>query len=89
MTSAEAAQYRAAGWWSDATLSDSVRRNATEAPDKPAYLDFTLDSADRRFTWSEFDNAATNLASGYGTSVSRRETTSACGIKTARRSTSR
>jgi len=64
VTSAEAAQYRAAGWWSDATLSDSVRRNATSAPDKPAYLDFTLDSADRRFTWSEFDNAATNLAYG-------------------------
>ena len=62
VTSAEAAQYRAAGWWSDATLSECVRRNATSAPDQPAYIDFTLDSADRQFTWAEFDRAATNLA---------------------------
>ena len=62
VTSAEAAQYRAAGWWSDTTLSDCVRRNAASSPDKPAYIDFTLDSADRQFTWTEFDRAATNLA---------------------------
>jgi acyl-CoA synthetase len=62
VTRAEAAQYRAAGWWSDVTLSACVRRNAASSPDKPAYLDFTLDSADRQFTWTEFDRAATNLA---------------------------
>jgi acyl-CoA synthetase len=62
VTSAEAAQYRAAGWWSDITLSDCVRRNAISSPDKPAYIDFTLDSADRQLTWTEFDHAATNLA---------------------------
>ncbi len=62
VTSAEAAHYRAAGWWSDITLSDCVHRNAATSPDKPAYIDFTLDSADRGFTWSEFDNAATNVA---------------------------
>jgi acyl-CoA synthetase len=62
VTSAEAEQYRAAGWWSDVTLSDGVHRNATSSPDKPAYIDFALDSAGRQFTWSEFDNAATNLA---------------------------
>jgi acyl-CoA synthetase len=62
VTSAEAAQYRAAGWWSDITLSDCVRRNAISSPDKPAYIDFTLDSADRQFTWTAFDHAATNLA---------------------------
>ena len=45
VTSAEAAQYRAAGWWSDATLSDCVRRNAASSPDKPAYIDFSLDCA--------------------------------------------
>ena len=62
VTGAEAAQYRAAGWWSDVTLSDCVRRNAASSPDQPAYIDFTLDSADRQFTWTEFDHAATNLA---------------------------
>lgn len=61
-TSAEAAQYRAAGWWSDTTLSDCVRRNAVSTPDKAAYVDFTLARPDRSLTWSEFDNAATNLA---------------------------
>jgi len=64
VTSTEAELYRSAGWWSDVTLSDHVHRNATSSPDKPAYIDFTLDSAGRQFTWSEFDTAATNLAYG-------------------------
>ena len=58
VTSAEAARYRAAGWWSDTTLSDCVARNAASLPDKPAYIDF----GDHRLTWREFDHAATNLA---------------------------
>ncbi|HEX7823739.1 MAG TPA: class I adenylate-forming enzyme family protein [Mycobacterium sp.] len=62
VTSAEAAHYRAAGWWSDTTLSDCVRRNATSSPDKPAYVDFSLEAPARVLTWSEFDRAATNLA---------------------------
>ena len=62
VTSAEAAQYRAAGWWSDTTLSDCVARNAASTPDKPAYIDFSSDSPDRVLTWSAFDHAATNLA---------------------------
>ena len=62
VTSAEAAQYRAAGWWTDTTLSACVVRNAASTPDKPAYLDFSLDSPDRILTWFEFDHAATNLA---------------------------
>src|SRR4051812_42152014 len=62
VTSAEAARYRAAGWWSDITLSHCVRRNAISTPNKPAYIDFTLDSADHELTWTEFDHAATNLA---------------------------
>ena len=61
-TSAEAAQYRAAGWWSDATLSDRVAGHAAATPDKPAYVDFRTDAADTVLTWAEFDNAATNLA---------------------------
>jgi len=62
VTSAEAAQYRAAGWWVDTTLSECVMRNAASTPDKPAYIDFFPDSPDRVLTWSEFDRAATNLA---------------------------
>jgi non-ribosomal peptide synthetase component F len=62
VTSAEAAQYRAAGWWTDITLSECVARNATSAPDKPAYVEFSLDSPDSVLTWSEFDHGATNLA---------------------------
>ena len=61
VTDAEAAQYRAAGWWSDATLSECVQRNAAKS-DKPAYVDFSLTLPDRALSWSEFDNAATNLA---------------------------
>jgi len=61
-TSAEAAHYLAAGWWSDTTLSDCVAENAATSPDKPAYVDFSLSSPDRVLTWSQFDNAATNLA---------------------------
>jgi acyl-CoA synthetase len=61
-TSAEAAHYRAAGWWSDTTLSDCVAENSATTPDKPAYVDFSLDSPDQVLTWSQFDNAATNLA---------------------------
>lgn len=59
VTSAEAAQYRAAGWWSDTTLSARVAQNAASTPDKPAYIDF---APDHTLTWAEFDHAATNLA---------------------------
>ena len=62
VTSAEAAQYRAAGWWTDITLSDCVAHNAASSPDKPAYVEFSLDAPDCALTWSEFDHAATNLA---------------------------
>lgn len=61
-TSAEAAQYRAAGWWTDTTLSDCVRGNAESTPGKLAYADFSRDAADRMLTWGQFDTAATNLA---------------------------
>lgn len=61
-TSAEAAHYRAEGWWSDTTLSDRVTESAASVPDKAAYVDFHLDGSDRILTWSQFDAAATNLA---------------------------
>lgn len=62
-TSAEAAHYRAMGWWTDTTLSECVHRNAISTPDKAAYVDFNADAGGLLLTWSEFDNAATNLAS--------------------------
>ena len=38
-TAQDTARFRAAGWWSDSTLSDAVRRNATQSPDRAAYVD--------------------------------------------------
>ena len=57
-TDEESARYRAAGWWSDVTLSDAVARNAEQRPDRFAYIDHPGQS----FTWREFDSAATALA---------------------------
>ncbi|GAC1395211.1 MAG: AMP-binding protein [Mycobacterium sp.] len=62
VTRSEAAQYRAAGWWTDTTLSERVACTAAFSPKKPAYVDFFLGSPDTVLTWSEFDRAATNLA---------------------------
>jgi acyl-CoA synthetase len=50
VTAAEAAQYRAAGWWTDATLSERVTLNGRSTPDKPAYIDFSLAESDRVLT---------------------------------------
>jgi acyl-CoA synthetase len=57
-TDEESARYHAAGWWSDVTLSEAVRRNAEQRPDHAAYVDYPGLS----LTWREFDNAATALA---------------------------
>ncbi len=57
-TDEDSARYRAAGWWSDTTLSDAVRRNAKHSPDRAAYLDHPGMS----FSWREFDSAASTLA---------------------------
>ncbi|MGH3595918.1 MAG: class I adenylate-forming enzyme family protein [Mycobacterium sp.] len=57
-TAEDAARYRAAGWWSDSTLSDAVRRNAERSPDRVAYVDHPGLS----LTWREFDAAASSLA---------------------------
>lgn len=54
----ESARYRAAGWWSDVTLSDAVGRNAAQSPDHVAYVD----DAGMSLTWHEFDYAAQTLA---------------------------
>jgi acyl-CoA synthetase len=57
-TDEDSARYRAAGWWSDSTLSDAVRRNAEQSPDRAAYVDHRGIS----LTWREFDAAAGALA---------------------------
>ena len=57
-TDEDSALFRAAGWWSDSTLSDAVRRNAERSPDRPAYVDHPGAS----LSWREFDCAASNLA---------------------------
>jgi acyl-CoA synthetase len=57
-TEEESAGYRAAGWWSDQTLSDAVRRNAERSADRAAYID----GAKASLNWREFDSAASALA---------------------------
>ncbi|QRY45125.1 acyl--CoA ligase [Mycolicibacterium boenickei] len=54
----DAAHYRSAGWWSDRTISQTVRGHALAHPDKPAYVDHPAAT----YTWREFDEAATSLA---------------------------
>ncbi len=57
-TDEDSARFRAAGWWSDVTLSDAVRRNAEHSPDRPAYVDHPGAS----LSWREFDSIASDLA---------------------------
>jgi acyl-CoA synthetase len=57
-TAQDAARYHAAGWWTDSTLSDAVRRNAERAPDRAAYVDHP----GATLSWREFDFAASTLA---------------------------
>jgi acyl-CoA synthetase len=52
------ARFRAAGWWSDLTLSDAVRGNAERTPEHVAYVDHP----DATLSWRQFDRAATHLA---------------------------
>ena len=54
---ADAAEYRAAGWWGDDTIGSRVRRWATERGDAVAFV-----SGDTRFTWADYDAAADGIA---------------------------
>ncbi|ORB73881.1 class I adenylate-forming enzyme family protein [Mycobacterium scrofulaceum] len=56
-TDEDAARFRAAGFWADTTLSDAVRSNAEESPDRRAYVDHP----GAALTWHQFDRAATSL----------------------------
>ncbi|SOX54015.1 cyclohexanecarboxylate-CoA ligase [Mycobacterium ahvazicum] len=67
-TDDDPARFRAAGWWSDSTLSDAVRRNAERSPERFAYSDEPGTS----LTWREFNSAADHLAGQLaGTGVAR------------------
>jgi acyl-CoA synthetase len=57
-TDEESARYRAAGWWSDSTLSDAVRHNADYSADRCAFAD----DPGAALTWREFDCSADALA---------------------------
>jgi acyl-CoA synthetase len=57
-TDEDSARFRAAGFWSDTTLSDAVRRNAEHSPNRLAYVDHPGMS----LTWRRFNCAATDLA---------------------------
>ena len=57
-TDEESTRYRAAGWWSDSTLSDAVRHNADRSPDRCAFAD----DPGVALTWREFDCSADALA---------------------------
>src|SRR3984885_11594249 len=57
-TDEDSARYRAAGWWSDSTLSDAVGRNAEHSPDRCAYAD----DPGTALTWREFDDSTDTLA---------------------------
>ena len=57
-TDEESARYRAAGWWSDTTLSDAVRHHVDQSPDRCAFAD----DPGAALTWREFDCSADALA---------------------------
>jgi acyl-CoA synthetase len=52
-----AERYRAAGWWTDVTLAQRVRRYAAERPEDPAYITETT-----RFTWADYDRESDRVA---------------------------
>jgi len=57
-TDEESTRYRAAGWWSDTTLSDAVRHHVDQSPDRCAFAD----DPGAALTWREFDCSADALA---------------------------
>lgn len=52
-----AAEYRARGWWGDATVGDAVGAWAIRRPDRAALV-----ADGRRATWTDYDRRATDLA---------------------------
>lgn len=64
-------RHAAAGYWSDTTLADVLRRNARERPDKVASIDDRLE-----VTWGTFWQVFGELASGLARRRSGAETSS-------------
>lgn len=58
-TPEEAATYRTAGWWSDATILDAVTAHARTRPDAVAH---TTGAGDETLTWAELAAATEALA---------------------------
>jgi len=57
VTPEEAQRYRAAGWWLDEPLGETIRRRAAQTPDAVAYI------GDRGpLTWRGYDHGADELA---------------------------
>jgi acyl-CoA synthetase len=52
-----AARYRAAGWWSDATLSARIAELAAARPGDAAFV-----TPEGRFSWQDYDRAAGRIA---------------------------
>jgi acyl-CoA synthetase len=52
-----AARYRRAGWWTDVTLADRVRKLGAERPGDPAYL-----TEATRFSWADYDRESDRVA---------------------------
>ncbi len=56
-------RYRAAGWWSDRTVSDEVRRWAGLRPEAVAYHWLDADGGAAELSWAAYDAAADRMAS--------------------------
>ena len=54
---ADAATYRAAGWWGNDTVASVVARHAATEPDALAYI-----ADGRRYTWAEYDTDSDRIA---------------------------
>src|SRR3954447_12742240 len=57
---ADAAQYRADGWWGDETIGDRIRALAAQKPDAPAYI-----TEKHRLSWDQYNRAADRLAGAF------------------------
>ncbi|MBS9533556.1 acyl--CoA ligase [Mycobacterium sp. M1] len=70
-SAADIERYHEAGWWSENSLSDAVRRNAERTPGRVAYRD----EPGAALTWRQFDRDADELAArlaGAGVAVGDR-----------------
>jgi len=54
---ADAAQYRADGWWGDETIGERIRALAAAKPDASAYI-----TEKHRLSWDQYNRAADRLA---------------------------